>query len=41
VQSVSEDTYTNKTKFYSYRRATHAKEFDYGRCLSAIILENE
>ena len=40
VQCVSEDTYADETKFYSYRRATHAKEFDYGRCLSAIILKN-
>jgi YfiH family protein len=40
VQSVSEDTYADETKFYSYRRATHAKEADYGRCLSAIILKN-
>ncbi len=40
VQSVSEDTYLDETKFYSYRRSTHAKEVDYGRCLSAIILKN-
>ena len=41
VQSVSEDTYTDETKFYSYRRATHAKEADYGRCISAIILKSK
>ena len=41
VQSVSEDTYADETKFYSYRRATHTKEADYGRCLSAIILKND
>jgi YfiH family protein len=40
VQSVSENTYIDETKFYSYRRATHAKEADYGRCLSAIVLKN-
>jgi YfiH family protein len=41
VQSVSEDTYADENKFYSYRRATHAKEADYGRCISAIILKNK
>ncbi|MEQ3630683.1 MAG: polyphenol oxidase, partial [Sulfitobacter sp.] len=26
------------SRFYSYRRTTHAKEADYGRLLSAITL---
>lgn len=31
-------TYSDAEKFYSYRRATHAKEADYGRLLAAIQL---
>ena len=31
-------TYSDADRFYSYRRATHAKEADYGRLLSAIRL---
>ncbi len=31
-------TYTYETQFYSYRRATHRKEKDYGRLISAIAL---
>ncbi len=31
-------TYADATRFYSYRRTTHAKEADYGRLLSAITL---
>ncbi len=31
-------TYSNEERFYSYRRATHRKEPDYGRLLSAITL---
>ena len=41
VQNVSEDTYVADDKFFSYRRATHAKEADYGRGLSAIVLTND
>lgn len=41
VQNVSEDTYADEGKFFSYRRATHAKEADYGRGLSAIVLTND
>lgn len=33
------DTYDDETRFYSYRRTTHRGEADYGRLLSAIILE--
>ena len=31
-------TYADASRFYSYRRTTHAKEADYGRLLSAITL---
>lgn len=31
-------TYSDPERFYSYRRATHAGEPDYGRMLSAIVL---
>jgi YfiH family protein len=31
-------TYADETRFYSYRRATHRGEPDYGRLLSAIVL---
>ncbi len=35
---ISQDTYSDDTHFFSYRRATHLGEQDYGRCLSAIVL---
>ena len=31
-------TYGDAARFYSYRRATHQKEADYGRLISAIVL---
>lgn len=31
-------TYSDPDRFYSYRRATHAREADYGRLISAIRL---
>ena len=31
-------TYSDPTRFYSYRRSVHAKEADYGRLISAIRL---
>lgn len=31
-------TYADAQRFYSYRRATHAHELDYGRSISAIAL---
>jgi YfiH family protein len=31
-------TYSDAARFYSYRRATHAKEADYGRLIAAIAL---
>lgn len=33
------DTYADEARFYSYRRTTHRKEPDYGRLVSAIVLE--
>jgi polyphenol oxidase len=31
-------TYADEARFYSYRRATHRKEADYGRLMAAIML---
>ena len=45
IGHVAEDTYADPARFYSYRRATHRDErnaagkIDYGRLLSAIVLE--
>jgi copper oxidase (laccase) domain-containing protein len=33
------DTYPDADRFFSYRRATHATEPDYGRQISAIGIE--
>jgi polyphenol oxidase len=38
VQDVAECTYTDEASYYSYRRATHRGETDYGRLMSAIAL---
>lgn len=38
AQSVALCTYADADRFYSYRRATHLGESDYGRLLSAIAL---
>ena len=35
------DTYADEERFYSYRRATHRKEPDYGRLVAAIVLGAE
>jgi hypothetical protein len=32
------DTYPDETRFFSYRRATHRSELDYGRLVAAIAL---
>lgn len=32
-------TYSDESRFYSYRRATHRNEKDYGRQISAIVLK--
>ncbi len=41
LQNVSVDTYTDEERFFSYRRATHLEEADYGRGLSAIVLSGD
>jgi hypothetical protein len=38
VEALNLDTYADDDRFYSYRRATHRGEADYGRQLSAIAL---
>ena len=39
VSMLPNDTYEEETKFYSYRRTTHKQEVEYGRSLSAIVLQ--
>jgi copper oxidase (laccase) domain-containing protein len=39
ARSVGLCTYADETRFFSYRRTTHRGEADYGRLLSAIVLE--
>ncbi|QLC25998.1 peptidoglycan editing factor PgeF [Parasphingopyxis algicola] len=38
VETLGLDTYVNEDRFFSYRRATHRDEPDYGRQLSVIAL---
>lgn len=38
VETLGEDTYGQPDRFYSYRRATHRVEPDYGRQISLIAL---
>jgi polyphenol oxidase len=38
IERISADTYARENDFYSFRRATHRGESDYGRELSAIAL---
>ena len=38
VERLNLDTYADQTRFYSYRRATHRGEADYGRQISVIGL---
>ena len=38
VERLSLDTYADESRFYSYRRATHRSEADYGREISVIGL---
>ena len=38
IEALNLDTYGDSDRFYSYRRATHRHEQDYGRQLSAIAL---
>lgn len=39
ITDVNLDTYAEDTSFFSYRRATHMGEPDYGRCLSSIGID--
>ncbi len=41
VSDLGEDTYTDADRFYSYRRATHRDEPDYGRLLSAVAISGD
>jgi polyphenol oxidase len=38
IHDLDLDTYTDETRFFSYRRATHRGEPDYGRLIAAIAL---
>jgi len=38
IEDVGMDTYSDAQRFYSFRRTTHLGEMDYGRGLSAIVL---
>ena len=38
VEALNLDTYSDANRFFSYRRATHRGEADYGRQLSAIAI---
>jgi hypothetical protein len=38
VEALGLDTYSDPDRFYSYRRATHRGELDYGRQISLIAL---
>ena len=39
IEALGMDTYADTARFYSYRRATHRDEPDYGRQISVIGLE--
>lgn len=39
IDDLGLDTYADEERFFSYRRATHRDESDYGRGLSAIVME--
>jgi YfiH family protein len=38
IEAMGEDTYSQPERFFSYRRATHKGEADYGRQISLIAL---
>jgi purine-nucleoside/S-methyl-5'-thioadenosine phosphorylase / adenosine deaminase len=38
IEALGEDTYSQSDRFFSYRRATHRGEADYGRQISLIAL---
>jgi YfiH family protein len=39
IEDIGHCTYADPAQFYSYRRATHRAEPDYGRHVNAIVLE--
>jgi copper oxidase (laccase) domain-containing protein len=39
VETIEACTYTEEQRFFSYRRATHRGEPDYGRQISVVMLE--
>ena len=41
VEDMAIDTYSEQNGFFSYRRATHRGENDYGRGLSVVMLEGQ
>jgi copper oxidase (laccase) domain-containing protein len=41
VEALGLDTYSDPDRFYSYRRATHRGEPDYGRQISLIALPHD
>jgi hypothetical protein len=41
AEKLDRCTYAEEDLFFSYRRTTHRKEADYGRQISAIVLESE
>ena len=40
VDQLAHDTFAEEASFFSFRRALHRGEYDYGRLLSAIVLRN-
>ena len=38
VDQVNKDTFSDKSNFFSYRRACKLKQKDYGRCISTVSL---
>lgn len=40
IENLGLCTYADETRFFSYRRSTHRGEPDYGRLISAIVLES-
>lgn len=41
IDPLGQDTYTDKARFFSYRRSCHAGESDYGRQISLIGLHDQ
>ena len=39
--NLDQCTYSDEDRFFSYRRTTHRGEPDYGRMLSAIVIDGD